>query len=269
MSAASSLAPSQLPKGIRRSVVLRILGKVGYAARALLFAVLGVLVILTGFGLKHSHNDPVGALQAIDDAPFGHMLTGIVGIGLVAYAVWNFAVGVATAMGAHRRVIVGVGYALTGICYAPLAWAALSLAFGERMRGPLHFGGLFSSPHGPAIVAAIGVALLAAAIVQLVIGLGRTFVEPLDLRSLSDRVRHSVVALGAVGFVARGGLFGLVGGCLVRAWKNDDANEAYGPDHVIDVVLTLPHGLVFLLPLGIGLVAFGLFSIVAVRFLPK
>jgi hypothetical protein len=267
VSATSSLAPSQLPSLIRRSRVLRVLGRVGYAARAIVFVVLGVLVVMTGVGLKHSHDDPVGALQEIARAPFGHILTGIVGIGLVAYVIWNLAVGAATAR-AHR-VTVGAGYALTGLCYAPLAWAALGFAFGERRTGPFHFGALFSSRHGPEIVAAIGVALLVAAAVQMIIGTRRTFVEPLDLRSLPDRLRHSFTALGAVGFIARGGLFALVGGCLVRAWMNEDANEAYGPDHAIDAVLTLPHGLVFMVPLGIGLVAFGLFSFLAVRFLPR
>lgn len=266
MTAASSLAPSQLPGAVQRSRILRVLGMVGYGARSIVFAVLGVLVVMTGFGLKHSHNDPVGALEEIGTAPFGHILTGIVGIGLVAYVLWNLAVGVLTA---RRRVFVGAGYALTGLCYAPLAYASLVLAYGEHVGGPLHFGGLFSSAHGPAIVAAIGVALLAAAIVQIVIGFGRTFVEPLDLRSLARVPRRLFIAFGVVGFAARGALFGLVGGCLVRAVMNDEANDAYGPDRALEVVLTLPHGLVFLLPVGIGLVAFGLFSMVAVRFLPR
>jgi hypothetical protein len=266
VSAASSLAPSQLPNVACRSPILRTLGKVGYAARSVVFAVLGVLVIMTGFGLKRSHNDPVGALDEIASAPFGHILSGIVGIGLVAYVLWNLAVGILTA---RTRAIVGVGYALTGIFYAPLAWASLVLAFGAPASGPLHFGGLFSSENGGPIVLAIGIALAVAAIIQLVIGLGRTFAEPLDLRSLPSRARNVIVALGAFGFVARGALFGLVGGCLVRAFVNGRADEAYGPDRAIDVVLTLPHGVVFLLPMGIGLVAFGMFSLIAARFLPK
>lgn len=242
------------------------LGKAGYAARSVVFTVLGVLVVMTGFGLKRSHNDPVGALEEIATAPFGHILSGIVGIGLVAYVVWNLTVGVFTAKG---RLAVGVGYVLTGICYAPLAWAALVLAFGKRSSGPLHFGGLFTSENGGLVVAAIGIALFAAAIVQLVIGIGRTFVEPLDLRSLSGTKRHVVVAMGAIGFVARGALFALVGGCLVRASLNGNASEAYGPEGAIDVVLTFPHGVLFLAPMGIGLVAFGVFSLVAARFLPR
>lgn len=245
------------------------LGKVGYAARAIVFVVLGGLVVLTGVGLKSSQDDPIGALEQIARAPFGQVLIGVVGVGLAAYVAWNVVLGSAMGISALRhdrkkRVVVGVGYVLTGAFYAPLAWASAKLAFGHRAEGRSRdLGALFDAPYGRTIVFVIGVALLVAAVVQLVIGLGRTFTEPLDMGSMSARRRHAIVALGVFGFLARAALFGVVGGLLTRAAVLAAPSQARGSDQAIDFVVTLPHGVLFLLPLGVGLAAFGVFSMLA------
>ncbi len=266
---------SALPKRVRRSALLSALGKVGYGARAVVFAVLGLLVVATSFGMKESHNDPIGALERLARAPLGVWSTALVGVGLGAYVVWNVAVGVATSAEAWRkgsvgRVLVGVGYALTGACYAPLGWAALLLANGERTESTgRDVARLFDVAHGRLVVGVVGGALVVAGVVQIVIALGRTFIEPLHLGSVSRRRLRVLLGLGMVGFTARAALFALVGGLLVRAAVLARPAEARGPDRALDLVLTLPNGAWILLPLGIGLVAFALFSVLAVQHLPR
>jgi hypothetical protein len=270
MAAAPHLA--SLPTRVRASPSLNVLGRVGYSARAVVFTMLGVLVVLTSLGLARSKNDPVGALEQLARAPFGGALTGLVGIGLSAYVAWNVVVGLASCASAWKRrrpgrVAIGLGYVLTGACYAPLAWASGELAFGRPTGPALHFGGLFAAEHGRILVGALGGALVVAALVQVVIGTARTFTEPLDLARVPSRRRRALVGLGVIGFLARGALFALVAGFAIRASHLAAPSDAHGPDGALELVLTMPHGAWALLPLGLGLVAFGAFSLLAVRHL--
>lgn len=248
--------------------LLEPMARVGWAARGVVFAVLGALVLSTGAGLKASENDPVGALEEIARHPMGKALVGCVGFGLAVYAAWCVAHGALLTWGSRRErksLVIGIGYVLTGVFYAPLAWAGLELMLGRHDEPrERHFGALFAQPYGRALVAALGIVILVVALVQLVIGVGATFKKPLDLRRVRRRaLRHAIVALGVVGFVARAALFSVVGTFLVRAALDRAPSEAHGPDRALDAIATLPHGHVLLVPIGLGLLAFGLFSFAA------
>src|SRR4028118_1471446 len=65
------------------------LGRFGYAAKGVVYALIGVLAAQAALGRGGETTDSQGALQRIVQAPFGKLLLGIVTVGLVGYAIWR------------------------------------------------------------------------------------------------------------------------------------------------------------------------------------
>jgi len=59
------------------------LGRAGYAANGLVYALIGVLAVQASLGDGGDTTDPAGALGHIVQAPFGRLLLAIVAVGLV------------------------------------------------------------------------------------------------------------------------------------------------------------------------------------------
>src|SRR5829696_9212862 len=67
------------------------LGRVGYAAKGLVYIVVGFLAIQAALGLGGRTTDARGAIRAIGTAPFGILALLMVAIGLLGYAGWRIA----------------------------------------------------------------------------------------------------------------------------------------------------------------------------------
>src|SRR5918992_1253022 len=62
----------------------------GYAAKGVVYVVMGVLAVLAAVNAgAGSTTDQNGAFQTIEEAPFGQVLLGVVAVGLVGYVLWR------------------------------------------------------------------------------------------------------------------------------------------------------------------------------------
>ena len=66
------------------------LGKIGYAARGIVFALVGLIILQTAFavGAKQAQGFD-GALAALAHAPYGEILLGAVALGLILFGVYS------------------------------------------------------------------------------------------------------------------------------------------------------------------------------------
>ncbi len=68
------------------------LGRVGHAALGVVFAEIGIFLIIAGYRHNaHEAKGVGGSLQQLTREPYGHVLLGIVALGLLAYGVFAFA----------------------------------------------------------------------------------------------------------------------------------------------------------------------------------
>ena len=67
---------------------LTLLARGGYAARGLVYLIIGVLALLAARG-SGQPADSHDSLEALLAQPFGHFLVGLVVVGLVAFAAWR------------------------------------------------------------------------------------------------------------------------------------------------------------------------------------
>ncbi len=107
----------------------------GYAAKGVVYAVVGVLAVRLAFGRGGEATGSRGALREIGQAPFGRVLLVLLALGLLAYAAWKVVEGVLDVENhgsEPKGMVVRTAYVASGALHAALALFAVSLAVGHR-----------------------------------------------------------------------------------------------------------------------------------------
>src|SRR5947209_2852436 len=123
-------AANQTARNAASSRWMTILARLGYGAKGVVYLIIGWLAIQVAIGDGGKTTDQRGALQVISEQPFGKFLLVLVTIGLIGFAIWCFLQAWFDTEGKGNDIkgIIGrLGYAITGISYAILAFGALQL----------------------------------------------------------------------------------------------------------------------------------------------
>jgi Domain of Unknown Function (DUF1206) len=251
------------------------LARVGFVAKGLVYLIIGGLALQAALGRGGETTGSEGALLTILRQPYGRVLLFIVAIGLAGYAAWRFVQAGLDPEGMGRdgnRVLQRVGYAISGVIHAGLALAAarMALGFGQgenRDSGAQDWTALvLAQPLGRWIVAAVGLGIVAFGLAELVRAYRTDLPKQLDLSRLDPSARKWVVRFGRMGMAARGIVFALIGGFLVRAALTYDSSQARGLGGALESLHGQPYGPWLLALVAIGLIAFGVFELVQARY---
>ncbi len=69
---------------------VHLIARIGYAARAGVYALMGTFALLLSLGFKKGQlTDSKGSLRQLIEQPFGKLFLAVLGVGLIAYAVWR------------------------------------------------------------------------------------------------------------------------------------------------------------------------------------
>jgi hypothetical protein len=237
---------------------LTALTRIGFATRGLLYLVISLLILRTG-----KAEDPSGAIEYLGRGG-GQLLLVIIAAGLTGYGIWRLtdaALDIERHGTDRKGMMERVGAGVSGVIHLFLAWQAIQLMRGAASSGDGTQEGTRTAlqlPGGWALVL-VGAFLLAAlGAVQLVKAAQGSF-----LRYLEPAVatRPWVQWSGRAGYAARGTVFLVSGYLLARAGIDEQAGEAGGMARVLSW-LTSPFDLV----IGVGLLAFGIFSLIEARY---
>lgn len=236
--------------------------RLGYAARGITYMLLGYLALTTGGDARDGARS---AYDYIDQIPFGAPILYAMAVGLLAYALFKLASGLADlqhrgsdAMGVAERV----GDLGSSVVYLTLAYAALQFANGTRHTAS---GNSQEMAHavlawqvGGIVIGLIGLGLLAAAAMQ-----AKHAITGSLLDHVSPRAPTWIEPLGRAGAAARTVTFGLIGWSLVKTAWFDSSSQVQG---LGEALLSLRDmGAIYAL-VALGLILFGLFSLVVSRY---
>ena len=255
---------------IVRSKGFERLARAGFAARGIVYVIIGVLAIELALGVGGTNASQQGALRAIAAQPSGKVLLILVAIGLAGYSLWRL---VRAALG-HGREDSDGGFdrlaALgSGLVYAGLAAIAVEIllgAGGGSGNAQKTAAGVLGWPGGPWLVAIAGVVLVAIGAYQGYQGLSRDFLEDSKTERMSPRVRAWVEWIGVFGHLARAVVYGLVGVFLILAAVNYDPKQAVGVDGALAKLAHASYGPFLLGLVAAGLIAFGAYSLSDARY---
>ena len=251
------------------------LGRFGYAAKGVVYLIIGGLAVQAALGAGGQTTDQRGALAHIASGPFGRSALVIVAIGLLGYALWQ---AVRAALDTEHKGSDGKGtvaravYAGVALVYVGLAYTALRIAMGvssgqggtEKTQDWTAW--LLGQPLGPWLVGLIGAAFVANGLYQGYRAFKSDLTEDLNLTDVGAEHRDWVTRIGRAGYAARGVAFVMIGGFLIAAAIHHNPEEARGLDGALATLATQPFGPYLLGLVAAGLAAYGAFALVEARY---
>lgn len=246
---------------------ITLLARSGYAARGIVYVIIGYFAVLAALGGGGQTTDSKGALLSLLGQPFGQVLLGIVGVGLIGYSLWRLIQGIMDTDG-HGTDAKGLairgGLLVSAVTHVLLAIFAFSLVFGGGGGGGDNgtqdwTAWLMQQPFGRWLVALVGVAVVGAGIAHMVKGWKAKFEKYLRMdRQKMDTARP----ICRFGLIARGVVFVIIGGFFLLAAWQFDPSEARGLAGVLQAVQQQSYGWLLLGIVAVGLFAFGLYSLI-------
>ena len=248
------------------------LARIGFIARGVIYATIGLLAIQVAIHSSNEKTNQRGAMQTIEEQPFGHGLLIAVAIGLGGYALWRFvqaAYGRGPEGGGDSSSSGRIVALASGISYAAMCALAVSVLLGTSSgssNAHSSTAGVLSWPAGRWIVGAAGVVFIGVALYQGYKGISRKFLEEDKTEKMGPTARRWVTVIGVVGHLARMVAFGLIGIFVVKAAVDYAPKKAVGLDGALAKLAHQTYGTALLFVVAAGLVAFGLYSIADARY---
>jgi hypothetical protein len=250
------------------------LGRLGHGVHGVLYAIVGLLAVQAVLGIGGAATDPEGVLVWILEASFGELLLGVMGVSLIAYALWRF---VQAAWDTEAKgttpggLLARAGFAGSGIAHLALGFSALQLSIGIRGIGDHDAvqeaaAKLLAVPFGQALVLVVGLIVVGVAVGQAYCAYRAEFRENLTDNGMPSGLESSLVALGRVGYAARALVFFLIGSFLILAARDGDSGAARGFGGALSSLAELPYGSWLMLLAGLGLLAYGVFELGQARY---
>ena len=215
--------------------MLEHLARLGYASKAVIYAIVGMLAILTVINRGGRITDTSGALRVVLRQPFGRTLLIVLAIGLCGYAIWRLLDAIAdpdhqgTAAGG---LIARIGNAIRGCVYGALAIDAIRLLRGLRgsngNEAEMWTARILELPLGEVAVGIAGAVVAIYGVSELIQSLRGKHDPRLDMSCFQSRVRPAIQKICRFGVGVRGGLIATLGVFLVRAALTHDPNQAAG-----------------------------------------
>ena len=268
-------ARPDVQQGLRAaSPALVMLGRAGYAAKGIVYVVMGALAAKVALGSGGKTTDTRGAIGVIGDGPMGTIALVAIGVGLLGYMLWRLIAAATDAEGEGdepTKLVVRAAQAARGIAYGVLGVQALRALGGDDVgsqgAAARHWTArLLSMPFGRALVVGAGLGVLGYAAYQLYRAFSDKARKHLDLAQAGPAQATWIVRLGRFGIAARGVVFAMIGVFLVRAGMHRDSGEAGGIAQSLQALGNASYGRLVLGAVAFGLIAYGAYQLATARY---
>jgi len=249
------------------------LARLGYAARGIIYFVIGLLAVLMAFGYGGKTTDQQGAISMIGTQPAGRILLWLVLIGLVCYSLWGLIRAIFNPFHqGHdaKGFALRIGYLVSAAAYALLVMPTYALISGGAQpaqngaqQGQIqqYTAKILVMPFGQWLVGIIGIIVIVVGLIQFFQGFKSDFERQIYLTKLNPAQLRRVRFLGRFGTIARGIVFALIGLFIVMAAYTANSQQVKGFDSTLTSILQQPYGRWLLGAIALGLISLGLYSL--------
>ena len=242
--------------------------RVGYAAKGIVYILIGTIAAGAAMG-SGAAGDSRDAMNAVNDKPFGKVMLGAIGIGLMFYVFWRWYSGIANPE--DRKPGMRIAYIGSGLINFVVALEALRMSISHRSansgnQAPHWTAEAMSKPMGVWLVVAAGAGIGGYGIAQIIRALRSKLDKMLHLGEIEPNTRRWVRRLARIGIAARGIVFLVVGIFLVKAGLEADPSEARDIGATLQAVHSAPFGKWLLGGVAAGLFLYGGYNLVRARY---
>lgn len=255
------------------STAFEVLTRIGFLARGAIYIIIGLLAIQVALHAGNEATNQRGAMETIQQQPFGHWLLIAVAVGLGAYSAWRFVqafVGQGPEGGGDHSTFGRIAAAASGCAYAAFCVLAITILLGSSSSSSSNphrqTAGVLGWPGGQYLVGAAGLVFIGVALYQAYKGVSRKFLDDDKTEKMGETTKSVLTVMGVVGYLARAVAFGLIGIFLFRAAQDYDPQKAVGLDGALSRLAHQSYGSLLLGLVAAGLIGFGLFSIAEARY---
>jgi hypothetical protein len=253
----------------RTTAFIEGMARAGCIATGIVYAMIGVIALLSLLQLKHGGADESSILKFLEDVPGGKIVIGIILLGMVSYIIWRFYEAINDPYlygrqwkGMATRIIT----AFSAISDAMIAWPAVeslmgagtAMKNGEPVAQRQQFGELLQKDGGVWVLGLIGIITSITAIVQLVYAIKKAYEERIDMKQMKPVQKNSIHVLGYAGHFARGIILGIMGFFMLKASFTLNAQYIVNTDKAFDFIGDKVSHLVFA-AVAVGTICYGFF----------
>ena len=250
------------------------LARLGYAAKGVLYLLVGILAVRAAAGWGGSVGSSRNALSSLSGGTFGTILLWMIAIGLAGYALWQIFRAVLDPEDEGNElkgIATRIGFAVSAIIHASLAVWVFTHLLTSREGGGSGGGsqGLVArvlewGTAGRIAIAVAAVCIIGFAIQQLIKAWRVDLSDQLSLARMSEGTRKATIVTGRLGLAARGIVFGIIGWFTLQAAWMAASGEAGGLGEALTTVGSF--GPVMLGVVAAGLAAYGVFMLIKARY---
>ena len=244
------------------------LTRLGYAVKGFLYVAIGFIAIAGALGRSKTPADQLGAIQEFSKLPYAGILLWVILLGLISYSLWGV---IRAALDPFHKgndlkgLLTRGGYLLSAVTYATFVIPTYHLINGASggagsASTVKMVSTVMNMTMGRWLVGAAGLAVIAAGLYQMYMGIKMDFDQRFKPYALTAEQLKIAKQMGRFGTIARGVVFGLVGYFLVLAAYEANPGHAQGFDGALKYLARQPYGLWILAVIALGLIAFGLYS---------
>jgi hypothetical protein len=251
---------------------VNVMVRVGFAAKGIIYALIGILAFRLAFGLGGGRlTDASGVLRTVLRQPFGLIMLGIIGLGILVYAGWQIFEALADTRrkgGGMRGWLPRSLAIIKGVAYGTLGVEAMRIVLGDRTRAAGaedHARTVMRFPLGDVFLALVGLGVAFYGATQIKMAWQRRFDDDVD-QSRAEREAPWVLPLGRAGIGARGVILMMMGFALARAGFGHRPSDAGGYRDSLVTLFTQPYGAWLLGAIASGLICFGIFQLLHARY---
>ncbi len=261
-------------QGVSQQPWVEGLARFGYIVRGVLYIVVGILALQAALGRGGGTTDKGGAIATIGGQPFGTFLLVLVIIGLAGYSAWGFIRAIFDPLkrGTDPKGLAQrAGYIVSALTYVALIFPTVRFLLHESNNnngGSNDWTASFiSNPFGQWLVVFLGVVGIGGGLGQLWTAFSADFQKDLKYGEMSHNAQTWARRLGRAGYTARGIIFAMGGFFLAKAALDYNPKEAKGLDGALATLAQQPYGPWLLGAVALGLIAFGIYSILSARWI--